>query len=589
MRLLDVHPNTGRRTLLGVLLLAVMAIAPGVGWAAAHKDAPQVSLIVRERPLAGNGPERLVDRLGGRVGRQISIIDGFVATVPRATLPALQQSPGVHSVTPNGRVRLLNEVDGWDQGNDDGSTHVARTVLEVDDMFGNMYTGKGVDVALIDSGVVPVDGLTVPGKVVNGADLSFESQVPHLRYLDTFGHGTHLAGLIAGRDDAAPGTKHDTKWFSGIAPDARIVSVKVADAHGVADVSQVIAAIDWVVQHRRDNGLNIRVLNLSFGTDGVQDYRLDPLAYAVEVAWRKGIAVVVAAGNAGFGSKKLNNPAYDPFVIAVGAVDPNGTFDVRDDVVPPWSSSGDGARNPDFVAPGKSLVSLRSPGSHVDLSHASGRVGATPRFFRGSGTSQAAAVAAGVAALVIQARPTITPDQLKALLKMTALPIPNVDSKAQGAGRLNLAKIARNQVKTPITTQAWTPSTGAGSLDAARGSLRLVAAVGTELRGEQDIFGTPWNGAVWAPASLAETSWTDGYWNGNAWSGNAWSANAWSGNAWEANAWEANAWSGNAWEANAWEANAWSGNAWEANAWLGNAWEANAWSGNAWSSATWGE
>jgi hypothetical protein len=565
-----------------------MAISPGTSWGAGPNEERQVSVIVRETPSAGRAPERLVQRLGGRVGRRISIINGFVATVPSSAVGTLERARGVHSVTPNSRVRLLNELDGWDQGNDLGSMHVTRNILEVDDMFGNQYTGKGVDVALIDSGVVPVDGLMIPGKVINGADLSFESQVPHLRYLDTFGHGTHLAGIIAGRDNAAPGAKHDSKWFQGIAPDARILSVKVADAHGVADVSQVIAAIDWVVQHRYDNGMNIRVLNLSFGTDGVQNYRLDPLAYAAEVAWRKGIAVIVAAGNGGFGSNKLNNPAYDPFVIAVGAVDAKGTPDVRDDVVPSWSSTGDGARNPDFVVPGKSIVSLRSPGSHVDLTYPAGRVGTTPRFFRGSGTSQAAAVAAGVAALVIQARPTITPDQLKALLKATAVPLPNADKRAQGSGLVNLAKIARNQVMTPIAAQLWGLSTGTGSLEAARGSLHLVAADGTELRGEQDIFGEPWNGVLWSTTSLAGASWVGGQWNANAWSGNAWSANAWSGNAWEANAWEANAWSANAWEANAWEGNAWSGNAWEANAWLSNAWESNAWSGNAWSSAAWG-
>src|SRR5207249_6242881 len=139
------------------------------------------------------------------------------------------------------------------------------------------------------------------------------------------------------------------------------------------DVSQVIAAIDWVVQHRTDNGMNIRVLNLSFGTDGTQDYRVDPLAYAAEVAWRKGITVVVAAGNSGYGTAQLNNPAYDPYVIAVGADDTKGTQSTSDDIIPDWSSRGDGTRNPDIVAPGKSIVSLRDTGSQIDLNHPEGR------------------------------------------------------------------------------------------------------------------------------------------------------------------------------------------------------------------------
>src|SRR5919199_2903866 len=111
-----------------------------------------------------------------------------------------------------------------------------------------------------------------------------------------------MAGIIAGRDDAAPAkltAGSGSSDFLGMAPDARVVSVKVADSAGASDVSQVIAGIDWVVQNRNRNGLNIRVLNLSFGTDSAQGYQLDPLAYAAEVAWRSGIVVVVSAGNTG--------------------------------------------------------------------------------------------------------------------------------------------------------------------------------------------------------------------------------------------------------------------------------------------------
>src|SRR5512140_789844 len=122
------------------------------------------------------------------------------------------------------------------------------------------YTGKGVDVAIIDSGIAPVNGLSTAGKVVLGPDLSIESQDVSTRYLDTNGHGTHLAGIIAGRDDAASGDyANDVTNFLGMAPDTRLLSVKVAASEGQTDVSQVIAAIDWVVQHKNDNGLNVRV------------------------------------------------------------------------------------------------------------------------------------------------------------------------------------------------------------------------------------------------------------------------------------------------------------------------------------------
>src|SRR4051812_11213655 len=226
--------------------------------------------------------------------------------------------------------------------------HVA-DVVGAKSMWSRGYTGKGVGVALVDTGVVPVSGLT-SGNVVNGPDLSFESQADNLRDLDTFGHGTHMAGIIAGREPAGTPDR-----FLGVAPDSTLVSLKVAASDGAVDVSQVVAAIDWVVQHRNDNGRNIRVLNLSYGTDGTQDYRLDPLTHAVENAWRHGIVVVVAAGNEGTSAPRLANPAYDPYVLAVGAADTRATVSTTDDVTTDFTSRGDAARRLDLDAPGQSI------------------------------------------------------------------------------------------------------------------------------------------------------------------------------------------------------------------------------------------
>ncbi|HXJ63060.1 MAG TPA: S8 family serine peptidase, partial [Actinomycetota bacterium] len=169
----------------------------------------------------------------------------------------------------------------FDPLTDMGSMYNIDRITGATTYWSNGFTGQGIGVALIDSGVAPVDGLTAPGKVINGPDLSFESQASNLAYLDTFGHGTHMAGIIAGRSGVATSGAYvnDTTHFLGMAPDAHIVSVKVADAHGATDVSQVIAAIDWVVQHRNDPGVNIRVLNLSYGTNSRQAYGPDPLGF----------------------------------------------------------------------------------------------------------------------------------------------------------------------------------------------------------------------------------------------------------------------------------------------------------------------
>jgi serine protease AprX len=461
---------------VGLTLGLLFASAPGLGQSMAQATSEMVDVIVRELPGAGSAPEQMVEDLGGDVGRHIDLIDGFTATVPEAGLPALESVRNVHSVTRDRRVHLLHAVDGYDGATAPGSMYNARLALKADDTWHDGFTGKGVDVALIDSGVLPVEGLTYPGKVVNGPDLSLESgSAPH-RYLDTFGHGTHMAGIIAGRDAAVAETgkrgKTDHDNFQGIAPDARILNVKVAASDGATDVSQVIAAIDWVVQHRNSGGLNIRVLNLSFGTDGTQSYVVDPLAYAAEVAWHKGIVVVVAAGNSQFGNSALNNPAYDPYVLAVGAADTKGTpYDVTDDVVPEWSARGTVTRGPDVVAPGKSVASLRAPGSYLDATHPEGRVNS--RLFKGSGTSQAAAMVSGAAAVLLQHRPNLTPDQVKALLSSTATKLPNTDAQGQGAGLVNVR--AAQKAATPIlATQAWPKATGTGSLEKARGSVHLV-------------------------------------------------------------------------------------------------------------------
>ncbi|MBA2312485.1 MAG: S8 family serine peptidase, partial [Actinobacteria bacterium] len=299
-----------------------------------------VDVIVRSAPGSGTAARATVTDLGGRVGQSIRIIRGFAASVPADVIEELRSLGAIHSISPDTSIRLFGSSDRqsgggeFDPKKDAGSLLNTRTSIGADYLLHRGLTGKGVDIALIDSGVVPVNGLTSAAKVIEGPDLSFESQAESLRHLDTYGHGTHMAGIIAGKDDGAAAGGKKEKAFMGIAPDARLVSVKVASATGATDVSQVLAAIDWVVQHRRDNGMNVRVLNLSFGTDGTQDYTVDPLTYAAEVAWRKGIVVVAAGGNAGYGSPQLNNPAYDPYLLAVGADDANGTLSTADDVVP---------------------------------------------------------------------------------------------------------------------------------------------------------------------------------------------------------------------------------------------------------------
>jgi serine protease AprX len=468
------------------------------------------------------------------------------------------QDLGVGQGSPFDTMRAIGATKLWDQG----------------------ITGKGVDIAVIDTGVAPVEGLSAPGKVVYGPDLSWESQADNLRYLDTYGHGTHMAGIIAGRDTDARAPYSPGEEFVGVAPDARIVSLKVADAQGLTDVTQVIAAIDWVIRHRRDAGLNIRVINLSFGTDGTQTYLLDPLSFAVERAWHKGIVVVVSAGNTGFGDPRLNNPAFNPYVIAVGASDTRGTSSTNDDVVPQWSTAGNFLRNPDVVAPGTSLISLRDPGSYVDQQYPGGRVG--HRFFKGSGTSQAAAVVSGAVALLLQNRPSLSPNQVKKALTATATRLRSADRKAQGAGLINLSA-AKNHWSL-LSGQLHVPATGLGSLHGARGS-NIITSAGLPLVGEKDIFGAPW--LISTVLALGETL-LGGLFNGGLWAGLEAITDPVLGLVWQTVAWERPDWTGTRWRDEAWTGTRWRDQAWTGGQWTGTRWRGNAWSGNTWSTSGWG-
>lgn len=574
-------------------------------------DGPLVPVIVEG---AADAAAVQVLRLGGVVDQRLSILDGLHARVPVDGIAVLAEIEGVRAVTPDGQLVALDQEWGdddthedeqasqatgrWEADHDLGSTHTTakRTGAEnvwsqSDPADGNRkLTGHGVGVALIDTGVTPVPGLDGAGKVVNGPDLSLDSQGEGTRYLDGYGHGTHMAGIIAGRDRTTPvGGENDKQYFVGMAPDARIINVKAGAADGAVDVSQVLAAIDWVVTNRASH--NIRVLNLAYGTESTQAPSLDPLAHAVESAWRAGIVVVVAAGNDGEeGPQPLDMPAIDPFVIAVGSSDHLGSDNRDQHVVAPWTNSGTDARRPDLLAPGKSVVSLRVPGSFADVGHPEGLVtgDAAGRLFRGSGTSQSAAVVSGAAALLLQQNPRLTPDQVKGVLMANADRLRADGSPVQGAGVLDV-KGAHEQIKSgnvPAYTQQHARSTGTGSLEASRGGSSITDP-GTLalLTGEQDIFGAVWDAPSWAAASSAGTAWLGGTWRGTRWAGDSWLDGAWPGVDWSGASWSGASWSEREWSRMSWRADEWQRMSWRDDDWSRMSWRSDDWSRMSWRTA----
>ncbi|MEO6653533.1 MAG: S8 family serine peptidase, partial [Ilumatobacteraceae bacterium] len=350
-------------------------------------------------------------------------------------------------------------------------------------------TGTGVRVAVIDTGTAPVGALSE--QVVATVDLSSEQNDPSSAYRDTFGHGTHMGGIIAGHTPGVDPLEATGDDFVGVAPDAQLISVKVAGRDGRVTRDSMIAGIDWVIEHADE--LDTSVLALAFDAPATGSYVDDPLAAALERAWNAGIVVVTSAGNDGSTSRGLSAPAYDPFVIAVAGVDGSGSAVT----VPSWASRGDRSRTPDIAAPGAHIESLRAPGSNADSNHPEARVG--DQLFLASGSSQATAVTAGAVALLLEARPELTPDQVKQILIDSAS---SVDGPVDRVGHGMLDIAAALDIPATKLAQTWAPATAATPVDA--------------------------HGIMSFRLFPASSSWSSSSWSSSSWSSSSWSSSSWS-------------------------------------------------------------
>src|SRR5436190_20975793 len=361
----------------------------------------------------------------------LDFINGVVLDVPNGVLKQLEAHPDIFRVHDNRPIRAHNYTTSVTVG--------ARTVQST---LG--YTGAGVGIAIIDSGVLPQnDDLSKSGgRVVKFVDFVNGRTTAY----DDNGHGSHVAGTIAGSGYDSMGEK------TGMAPGASLVSLKVLDANGQGTISNILAALNWIVANNK--AYNIRVVNMSVGAQIRESYFTDPLTLAVKRLTDLGITVVSAAGN--FGKNALGNlqlggitaPANAPWVLTVGASSTNGTLTRNDDTMASFSSSGptyiDFLSKPDLVAPGMGTVSLAVPGSSFYSSKAAFLVGPkgyvklpTMPYLALSGTSMAAPVVSGSVALMLQANPKLTPNLIKAILQYTAQEYPGYTAMRQGAGFLN--------------------------------------------------------------------------------------------------------------------------------------------------------
>jgi serine protease AprX len=308
-------------------------------------------------------------------------------------------------------------------------------------------TGAGVVVAVIDSGIDTRHNAFLRKRVIATKDFTGSDG------LDRFGHGTHVASIIAGQPGATP----DTRTYQGIASGALLLNLRVLGDEGSGVASDVVEAIDWTIEHRKE--FDVRVINLSLGAPVLQPFRDDPLCEAVERAVKAGITVVAAAGNYGrtadgrsvYGG--ITAPGNSPYAITVGAVDTHGTAKRSDDTIAPYSSKGptryDLVIKPDLVAPGSHVVAAESADSYLAKTYPERHVAGTGAnaYMQLSGTSMAAAVVSGAVAVLLEEQGKLKPNEVKATMQLTSSRVPMTALFEAGAGMLNLAA-ASNFIET---------------------------------------------------------------------------------------------------------------------------------------------
>ncbi len=355
--------------------------------------------------LAGSRTDQidaLVMANNGKIHHKIGVVPSLVVELPYDSIPELAKSRQVKRIWYDAQVKsLLN------------------TVVPAVCGFGvkkTGFSGKMITIAVLDTGIYPHRDLTYPtNRIIAWADFINYKQAPY----DDNGHGTHVAGIIAGNGSGSFGK------YRGMAPEANLAVIKVLDKNGSGSLSAIIEGIEWCIKNKEK--YNIRVLNLSFGAVAHDSYRTDLLCRATSTAWENGIVVCTAAGNDGPGVGTINTPGINPKIITVGNVDHRRTVKYDDASLHPTSSRGptpDKIKKPDLLAPGTNIISLRMGGGYQSL----------------TGTSMAASLVSGAVALILEQQPKLRPDQVKKVLQKNARPI-GLDRNEEGAGVLNLEKI----------------------------------------------------------------------------------------------------------------------------------------------------
>jgi serine protease AprX len=532
-----------RKARAAAAVAAAVAAVAGTSLAGAPAASASQDVTVIVSATGQQDPAAAVLSVGGTILTKFHIINAVDEVVSAAVEPALAAQPGI-IVTPDATVSVQSTTESTGPHTPTDAflqqTGASRLASTGD-------TGQGVTVAVLDTGIDPLPDFA--GRLIGGVDLTSANNP----YQDNYGHGTFVAGLIVGNGASSGGQ------YSGEAPGASLVSIKVAGADGSTHLGTLISGLQWAADNQSTYGIN--VLNISLGLQPSKSTVSNPLDQAVEAVWNAGITVVAAAGNAGPFNGTILSPGDDPLVITAGALDDMGGTSVSADEMTNFSSAGptvpDGWVKPDLVTSGRSVVSLAAPGSTIYNDHPSARIGSAG--FAGSGTSFSSAITSGAAALVLAANPGLTPDQVKARLLGNTSPGPVGNPFVDGHGGLNAYAAATsgpmnfNQstagLKAPKNnaTVSLSPSSSVDTWNTG-----LWTGIAPAPPGNWSWNGYTWNGWNWNGWVLVGRAWNDGGWNGASWCGSNWAGSAWDGTAWSGSAWSGSAWDGSSWSSSAW-------------------------------------
>jgi serine protease AprX len=443
-------------------------------------------------------------RLGLAPERALPTLGGEAVTVRAGRLNQIAADPGVVYITADLPVSPTDKPIKDDPNDPAKLTDLFPVIDGAPALWERGIDGSHIGIAVIDSGTSASSDF---GDRLNTGVLDTQSYGQAKK--DNVGHGSFVSSIAA--------AKSPDGRYAGIAPDATLYSINVARPSGVY-TSDVLMGLEWVrLQNQKKINVHVVVLALSELTPS--SYRSSALDTMIERLWADGVVVVIAAGNTGPGTA-LYAPANDPFAITVGAYDDAGTLGSDDDHETAWSTSGttqDGFAKPDLLAPGRRIMGFLPPDSELGAA-APAENWVAPNYALMSGTSFSAPQVAGAVALLAQAHPNWTPDEIKWVLQSSARTI------AGGtAGALDIAAAVDHD----------------GPVGSANAGIEPSA----------------YNGWTWTTDDFRKAA--AGTWDGHSWSGHSWSGNSWNGNSWDGHSWSDNSWDGHSWSGHSWSLSGW--------------------------------